>query len=167
MNFPRLSAGSVVALTSTLALVAVPALAATSGSATFLKKAVAGDTGEISMGQMLQQKGATPAVRDFGKMLVADHTDSRQKAEAIAQTMKVDAPESPEPDAVKTADKLSKLSGAAFDHAAKQAAVKDHKKDIAEYEKEARSGKGAAADHARATLPVLKKHLSAAEALPS
>jgi putative membrane protein len=42
--------------------------------------------------------------------------------------------------------------------------VTDHKKDIAEYEKEARS-KGPLADFAKETLPTLEHHLQTAQTL--
>jgi putative membrane protein len=42
--------------------------------------------------------------------------------------------------------------------------VTDHKKDIAKYEKEAKS-KGPLADFAKETLPTLQHHLQTAEAL--
>lgn len=132
----------------------------------FLKKAVMGDTGEIAMGHMIEQKGATPAVRTFGAMLVRDHTPSRAKAEALAKSMGVDTPETLEPDAQQSADQLSKLSGATFDRQMRAAAIEDHKKDIAAYEAEAKKGAPKTAAFARMTLPTLRKHLAAAEALP-
>jgi hypothetical protein len=45
-----------------------------------------------------------------------------------------------------------------------RATIEDHKKDIAAYEKEAQ-GTGPVAEMAQQTLPTLKKHLAAAEAL--
>jgi putative membrane protein len=60
-------------------------------------------------------------------------------------------------------DRLSKLSGGQFDKFVK-AMVTDHKKDIAKYEKEAKS-KGPLADFAKETLPTLQHHLQTAETL--
>jgi putative membrane protein len=134
-------------------------------SGTFIKKAVAGDTAEIQMGRMLEQKGGTPQVRRFGAMLIRDHSLSRQKAEAVARKLNVEAPEQPDPDAVQAMDALKGMSGPAFDRTAKQDAVEDHKKDIAMFEQEANDGSGPAVTHARMTLPTLRKHLAAAEAL--
>ena len=42
--------------------------------------------------------------------------------------------------------------------------MKDHKEDIAKYQKEA-GGSGPAADYAKAILPDLRKHLQTAERL--
>jgi hypothetical protein len=43
--------------------------------------------------------------------------------------------------------------------------VKDHKKDIAEYKKEAKTSNSPASSYAQATLPDLHKHLRLAESL--
>jgi putative membrane protein len=63
-----------------------------------------------------------------------------------------------------TYDRLSKLSGGQFDNQFVKTMVTDHKKDIAEYEKEAKS-KSPLADFANDTLPTLEHHLQTAETL--
>ncbi|MBV8684534.1 MAG: DUF4142 domain-containing protein [Caulobacteraceae bacterium] len=153
------------AAAAVVALAATPALAQPADDNTFIQKAVAGDTGEIQMGHMLEQKGGTAQVRHFGATLVQDHTLSRRKAEAAAKAMGASAPEQPDPDAVQAMSQLQSLSGAQLDTQAKQIAIQDHQKDIAMFEQEAKSGHGPAAAHARQSLPVLRKHLHMAEAL--
>jgi putative membrane protein len=61
-------------------------------------------------------------------------------------------------------DQLSKMSGAQFDKEFAQHMIRDHKEDIAKYEKEAKS-KGPLAQFAQETIPTLQKHLQAAERL--
>lgn len=59
-------------------------------------------------------------------------------------------------------------TGAAFDKAFAMHMVADHQKDIAKYQAEADSKDPASLIAlARKTVPVLKKHLAAAQALPS
>lgn len=162
MRAPLITALAAVA---SVAAAAAPSQAAPSkADATFIRHAVEGDNGEIGMGEMAQKKAASPAVRDLGRMLVADHTGSRAKARDIARGLHVDAPTSPSPDGAKAADKLARLNGPAFDREWLKAAVKDHKHDIAEFRREADHGSGPAQAHARETLPALQKHLDAAEA---
>jgi len=60
---------------------------------------------------------------------------------------------------------LAALSGGRFDKAFVKAMVKDHRKDIAEYEKEAKTSNSQASSYAEQSLPVLKKHLQLAESL--
>jgi putative membrane protein len=63
-----------------------------------------------------------------------------------------------------TKKKLSKLSGDAFDQAYMQDMLKDHKTDIAAFEKESTSGKDPdVKQFASQTLPTLKDHLKQAE----
>lgn len=153
-----------LAAAAACALVALPAAAfAASSDTAFIQKAVKGDTSEIELGRLAQRKGASPAVRDFGRMLVSDHTQSRAKAEDVARTLHVDAPETPTADAAKEARKLSGMSGPAFDQEMARFAVHDHKEDIADYQREADQGHGPAAEHARKTLPTLRQHLAAAQ----
>ena len=61
-------------------------------------------------------------------------------------------------------DRLSKLTGAQFDQAFIKDMVSDHKKDIREYEKEAKKN-DAAGSYAKESPPVLQKHLQMAESL--
>jgi len=59
---------------------------------------------------------------------------------------------------------MAKMNGAAFDRMFAEHMTKDHKKDIAEYQKEAKA-KDAAGEYAGNTLPTLKKHLDTAQSL--
>jgi putative membrane protein len=68
------------------------------------------------------------------------------------------------PDAKAEETKLNALTGADFDKEFVRATIEDHKKDIAAYEQAAK-GTGPVAEMAQQTLPTLKKHLAAAEAL--
>jgi len=61
-------------------------------------------------------------------------------------------------------EKMSKLSGDSFDRAFAKEMVADHKKDIKEYEKEAKKNDAAGA-YAKETLPTLHKHLETAQSL--
>ena len=153
------------AAAAAVSLGAAPALAQPVDDNTFIRKAVAIDTAEIEMGHMLVRKGGSAKVTHYGAVLVQDHSTSRRQAEAVAQAMNVTAPQTAPPDVAQQMSQLQGLSGAAFDRQAKQDAVQDHQQAIAMFEQEAKDGHGRAAEHARQTLPVLKKHLRMAEAL--
>jgi putative membrane protein len=61
-------------------------------------------------------------------------------------------------------DRLSKLSGAAFDRAYMQAMLVDHRKDVNEFRMESKSGKDAdVKGWAGKTLPTLEEHLKLAQ----
>ena len=134
---------------------------------TFLKKALEGDNSEVALGQMAQQHGASPAVRDFGQMLHDDHTAAKAKALAVAQQHGVADTSEMAPEAKAEAKKLEGLSGAAFDREFARYMVKDHTKDIADFEKQSKHGDRTTAALARETLPDLRKHLKTAQQLAS
>jgi putative membrane protein len=155
-----------------LAIVAAAALAGSAGAAAaaakpapeFLKKAIQGDNSEIELGKIAQTRGASPGVRDFGRTLEQDHSQAKSQAVPVAQQLKVPVPDDVMPEAKKEADKLQHLSGPAFDHEFARYMVQDHKKDIHDFEEQAR-GKGPTAKLAQQTLPTLRKHLEMAERL--
>lgn len=147
-----------------LLLVAGPALAATDSA--FVLDAMKGDNSEVSLGQLAQQKGGSAKVRDFGKMLVDDHSAHKAKLVALAGMMKLGGTDALTPEAIRTGAQLKTQKGAAFDKTFKDYMVKDHKEDIAKYEAQAKSTKNAdLRTLANDTLPALRKHLATAQAL--
>ena len=130
----------------------------------FLTGAMEGDMAEVNVGKLAQQKGQTDDVKKFGETLEQDHGQHLQKAEAMAKQMGVTPPTAPSAKQKAAYDTLDKASGARFDREFKQAMIRDHKEDIAKYEREAKS-KGPLAEFAQQTIPTLRKHLRMAEAL--
>jgi putative membrane protein len=130
----------------------------------FIKDAMQGDLAEVNMGKLAQEKAQSQGVKDFGKMLEQDHGEHEQKVQSKAQELGVSAPQEPNATQKSMYDRLSKLSGAPFDEQFVKAMITDHKKDIAEYEKEAKS-KSLLSDFAKETLPTLEHHLQTAEML--
>jgi putative membrane protein len=135
-------------------------------SETFLKKAIEGNFAEVSMGDLAQKNGQGDDVKAYGKMLSTDHAAANQRALEAAKGLGVNPPS--EPNAKQKADyeKMSKMSGAAFDKMFATHMVADHKKDIAEYMK-ASKVKDAAGEYASGQIETLRKHLDAAKSLKS
>src|SRR3954470_17361124 len=131
----------------------------------FITKAIEGNLAEVQLGQLSQQKGASDGVRNFGQQLVTDHTASNQRATAVAGQMGVTPPSEPNKQQRAVYDRLSKLSGDAFDRQFVKHMVDDHKKDVAEYQKEAKQRNDPAAGYASETLPTLQQHLQTAQSL--
>src|SRR5688572_11393092 len=109
-------------------LVAGSALAADPATADrdFYAKAAAGGMAEVETGALAQVKGNSAAVRDFGEMMVRDHTKANDKLKQIAGRKNIELPT--EPDAQHKAKKqeLEAVSGAAFDSAYMQAQIAEH-----------------------------------------
>jgi len=159
------SAGPMAMAQSTKSAVTGTAAAkANSADQAFIKKAIQGNLAEVKMGDLGVEKGKEADVKTFGKMLVTDHGAANDKALQAAKAAGVTPPSQPSDKQQKTYDKLSKLSGEAFDRQYAEAMVEDHKADIADYTKAAK-GKGPIADYAKATLPKLHEHLQKAQAL--
>ncbi len=140
------------------------ALAKDKASESFLKKAIQGNYSEIKMGELAQNNGQSDGVKSFGKMLATDHAAANEKAMGAAKTMEMTSPTGPDAKQKADYDKMTKMSGAQFDKMFAKHMVADHKKDIAEYKKEAKM-KDAAGEYAGGQIDTLQKHLDTAKSL--
>jgi putative membrane protein len=152
------------AVSACLILTATAALAQSSATKKFLTQAIEGNYAEVQMGELAQKNGQSDSVKSFGKMLIDDHGQANQKAIDTAKSMNVNAPSGPTAKQKADYDKMARMTGPSFDKSFAQHMVKDHKKDIAEYKKEAKS-RDAAGEYAQQTLPTLEKHLDEAQKL--
>ncbi|MPR11162.1 DUF4142 domain-containing protein [Microvirga tunisiensis] len=144
---------------------ATGAWAKDSAGQAFIKKAIEGNLSEVSVGQLAQQKGSSDGVRNFGRQLETDHSTANQQAISVANSIGVTPPTEPGKQQKAVYQKLSKLSGEAFDREFVKDMVADHKKDIAEYQQEAKRQNDPAANYASQTLPTLQNHLQMAQSL--
>jgi putative membrane protein len=157
-KIPLLAAGAALVLTCS-----VTAAFAEPGK-NFVTDAIQGNLAEISLGELAQNKGSSQGVKSFGQMLSQDHSASNEKATTLAKSLCVTPPTQPNPEAKKEYDKLSKLSGDAFDKEFVHHMVADHKKDISAFKQQAKGHDGVAS-YAKDTLPTLEKHLDTAQSL--
>lgn len=132
----------------------------------FAMAAATGGMMEVQLGNIAMKNSATQSVKDFGKMMVDDHTKVNDQLKDLASKKMIDLPTTVTNDQQKEIDKLSKKTGADFDKAYVNMMVEDHKKDIAEFKKN--GDKLNDADFKTLimnTLPTLQKHLDAIEAI--
>lgn len=147
------------------AAAALPAYAAPSDGA-FLANAIKSDNSEIALGKLAEHNGADRAVRNFGQMLVADHTRAKHDAVTVAKQLKVQIPTTMTAQAQSEERKLKRLSGKAFDTAFVTDMIRDHKTAISTFKREeSRATHPRVAELAKNTLPTLRKHLSVAQQL--
>jgi putative membrane protein len=129
----------------------------------FAKRAAEGGMAEIKLGQLAEDKGTAEAVKDFGKRMMTDHSKADDELKSAASKDKVTLPSSVDAKDQATYDRLSKLSGEAFDRAYARAMVRDHYMDVVEFRSEASEGKDASIKgFASQTLPTLEDHLKQA-----
>ena len=130
----------------------------------FVKKAALGGMTEVESSKVAQSRAADAGVKQFADHMVQDHTKANAELKQVAGKDGVTAPDALDPSHQKAVDKLSAKSGAAFDKAYMAMMLSDHKKTIALFEKEAKSGKDPAVKaFASDTLPTLKQHLQMAQ----
>lgn len=126
----------------------------------FMVKAAQGGMAEVKLGQLAQENGQSQQVKDFGKKMVDDHSKANDQLKQVASQKGVTLPAEPDAKDKAQYDKLSKLKGDAFDKAYTKEMLTDHKKDVAEFQKEANSGADPdVKSFASQTLPTLQDHL--------
>ncbi len=131
-----------------------------SADAKFAMTAAMGGMAEVELGRLAAQKGASDEVRQFGQRMVDDHTKANEQLMQLASSKGITLPAALDPKHQAEAQRLSALSGDRFDREYVKMMVKDHKKDVGEFQKEA--ARGADPDFksfAATTLPTLQGHL--------
>jgi putative membrane protein len=130
----------------------------------FVEKAAVGGMAEVQMGKMAQQKGSSDQVKQFGGRMVDDHSKANDELKQIASAKGIALPTDLDAKHKSKMDKMEKLSGAQFDRAYMDEMVADHKQDVAEFKKQASSGKDSELKaFAAKTLPTLEDHLKMAQ----
>ena len=129
----------------------------------FARHAAEGGMAEVKMGELANARGQSISVKDFGRRMVNDHNAAGNELSSIAAREKVSLPGDLTKRDQAAYDQLSKLSGPAFDRAYARMMVRDHEKDISEFETEASSGRDEnIKGFAQKTLPTLEEHLKLA-----
>ena len=126
----------------------------------FYRSAAEGGIAEVDMGNLAQQQARSPSVKEFGAMMVKDHSAANEKLKALAESKNITLPANSSVEEVTAKARLKALSGSSFDKSYIKGMIKDHEEDIAEFKKEAASGLDPdARAFAKATLPTLEAHL--------
>lgn len=133
----------------------------------FIMKAALGGLMEVEAGQIAQENAMNQRVKDFGAMMVRDHTNVNNELKSLASSKGITIPEDSLMMKNKShLDQMRKMKGKAFDNHYVGMMVSDHKKDISEFEKESKDAKDAdLRTWAGKTLPTLKMHLDSIQVL--
>jgi putative membrane protein len=133
---------------------------------TFVMNAAKGGMAEVELGKLAAEKGSSVDVRNFGQRMVDDHSKAGDELKAIAQRKNIAWPTDIDTKEKALHDRLSKLSGEAFDQAYMQAMLDGHRKVANEVRTESRTGKDPDVKAwATQTLPTVEEHLRQAEVI--
>ena len=157
---------ALLALASPVAVWAPLTAMASSPDASFYKHAAHGGIAEVEAGNLAQQKSTNPKVKDFGAMMVKDHTAANNKLKALADSKGVSLPGNSSVGQMAIKAKLEVLSGETFDKSYVKGQIKAHEATVDLFQKEMASGKDADAKaFAKESLPTIRSHLKAIRAI--
>jgi putative membrane protein len=134
----------------------------------FIKAAAATDEFERQEGRMAEKVGATAEVRDFGKMMVRDHTRTTEALKAAIHKAGMPAPPPPELTSEQKSNiaALQGLHGVAFDRPYMEQQIQAHQQALGVMRGYAASGDNPVLRQAAAeTVPIVQQHLQAAQAI--
>jgi len=121
---------------------------------------------EIGLSQTALSKSSNEEVKKFAQMMVDDHTKAGDELKALATSKSVTLPMEMDAKHKAMNEKLSAMSGSAFDMEYTKAMVKDHEKTVSMLQKEANNGKDAEAKaFAAKLLPTVQGHLNMAKTM--
>jgi putative membrane protein len=142
------------------------AFGATNPDSSFFKHAGEGGIAEVDAGNLAQQKATAQNVKDFGAMMVKDHSAANEKLQSIAAAKGITLPTSASVGQMASKAKLDVLSGGEFDKSYVKGQVRAHEQTVALFKKEIAAGQDAEAQaFAKDTLPTVRSHLKAIKAI--
>ena len=131
-------------------------------SATFVKSAAEGGQVQVELAATAESKASNSEVKSLAEAIHRDHETANGELKTLAEKKDVTLPTSVSKTHRATVDRLNKLSGAAFDKAYVDEMVKDHRADIATFQKHKTDADPDVAAFVTKTLPVLQNHLTMA-----
>ncbi|RIJ37787.1 DUF4142 domain-containing protein [Pontibacter oryzae] len=130
----------------------------------FMTKAASGGMMEVELGKLAQEKGASQDVKNFGQMMVTDHTSANDKLKQLAMQKNIVLPDSMGEKHMEHVNELREKSGAEFDKAYMELMVNDHQEDVDLFQKAADNMQDAdVKSFASSTVTVLQQHLDRAK----
>jgi putative membrane protein len=133
---------------------------------TFVMKAANGGMMEVELGNYAQSNAADQRVKNFGSMMVRDHSKANMELKSIATQKSIRTPETMDEKHQSHTLDMKKKKGADFDKDYMNMMVNDHNKDIDEFKKaEKEVHDKDLRDFITRTIPVLQTHLDSAKAV--
>ena len=132
----------------------------------FILAAAQGGMTEVKLGELAIQKGMRDDVKEFGQIMVKDHTAINDDLKALAAQKDVTLPDSLDAKHQAMVDKMAALTGSEFDDAYIASMIKDHKMDAKEFKAESAATQDAdIKSFVDKSIPVVEAHLNHVTAL--
>ncbi|HEY3369570.1 MAG TPA: DUF4142 domain-containing protein [Prolixibacteraceae bacterium] len=132
----------------------------------FIKEAASGGLMEVELGKYAQQNAMTPRVRNFGAMMVKDHTKVNEELMGIVKSKGFNVPTTMDDKHREAMSDIQKKSGLDFDREYMKEMVDDHEKDVDKFKKHAENGVDPdVKTFASKTLPTLLMHQDSAKVI--
>jgi putative membrane protein len=129
----------------------------------FVELAASDNESQMALGKLALERATSPAVREYARMLVEDHTRSVGRLKSIANGASFPIPTSALPEQEEELRKLSRVPSEDFDRKFMDRMIKDHEKAIDTFQK---AVAGLDSDELRQyaldALPKLREHLDLA-----
>jgi putative membrane protein len=128
---------------------------------TFIAQAAYGSLGEVALGELAASQATMPEVRNFGQMMVQEHTRMNEDLIAIASARGVTPPSAPDPGRQAVSAQLADLEGAAFDRQYVDQQLLDHQATLTLFRGHAANGQDPALrSFAARYAPVVERHVA-------
>ena len=151
-----------------LALVGGGAMAASPQDATFVNQAAIGGMAEVQAGKLAEARGESAPVKQFGAMMVAEHTPNNEMLTKLAASKSLTPPAQPDAQHQAELKQLQAAPQGSFDKAYITAQVAGHQQMAAVMQQQIASGTDPELKaFAQKTLPVVQMHLQHAQQLAS
>ena len=125
-------------------LLTVPALAQSTKLSPrdkeFLKMAAVSNMTEAHLGEMAEGKAAKTGIKDYGQMLVKDHTKAYEELTALDSKLGQSIPRGINVRRDKAVEQLANMKGKRFDGQFLREEVQDHERMLAVFKREAQHG---------------------------
>jgi putative membrane protein len=132
----------------------------------FMLAAAQGGMTEVKLGKLAATNGMRDDVKEFGQMMVMDHTAINDDLKALAAQKGVTLSDSLDAKHQAMVDKLTVLTGSAFDDAYINGMIKAHQKDAKAFKAEAATTQDAdIKSFLDKSIPIVEAHLQHVTAL--
>jgi putative membrane protein len=129
----------------------------------FVKDLTSGNTTEVALGRVAQQKSASADVKAFGEMMVRDHTEALDALKQAAARQNIEVPAVVNEKHRDLRQRLAALTAKDFDREYMNAMVDAHEATVKKLKDRVDDGNDALSQFASTILPTVQHHLEQAK----